>query len=179
MSHIIKTKDGFFIETASWKRIPAETANIEDTLCISGTKGVQPLDIYILENNQIVSYFKKAWRLSSLWLVGFQRVNKRIKTCDVIWILDGEPIVQTINREQIEIICNHIECDVYMCGLDPLPWKKFHNDAKKYGWKKEDWCHLLSDDTSNDDEEQDDSDWNPEDELEDESEDDSDIDLDE
>jgi len=175
MQSIIRTKNGVLRETTSWKKVSEETANVVNTLHINGIRGAHPIDIYILQNNQIVSYFKKQWRLSSLWLVGFQRVNKRIKTCDVIWLLDGEPIIQSIDRTHVDKICNNVECNVYMCGLDPLPWKKFHNDAKRYGWKIEDWCHLLSEDSSEEDDE--DSDWKPdEDDLDEDDLDEDDLD---
>ena len=170
MSIVLKLKDGIFMETNTWRSVSNPNSPITNTLYVPGMNGVSNMDIYITKTNQAISYYKKKWRQTSLWLVGFQRVNKRIKMCDVIWLMAGEPVVQSIDKTYVEKICEYVSCNVYMCGLDPLPWKKFYKDAQRYGWKQEDWHHLLSEDSEEDDDDSNDSDWNPEDSEEEEEE---------
>jgi len=167
----LKLKDGKYLETSTWKSVSTPNNPVTKNLYIPGINGVSSMDIYITDTNQVISYCKKKWRQSSLWLVGFQRVNKRIKLCDVIWLLDGEPVVQSIDKTHVEKICNFVSCHVYMCGLDPLPWNKFYKDAQRYGWKQEDWHHLLSEDSEEECNDSDDSDWNPDEEDEEDEED--------
>ena len=178
MSSVFKTKDNLFVQSGSWETVSEPKGTIIKTLHIPGRQGATPLDVYITENGTLFSNFKKKWSLSSLWLVCFQRVTKQLKMCDVIWILDGVPVLQAIDRAQVELICRSISCHVYMCGLDPLPWDKFKKDAKQYGWTQEDWHHLLSEDSEEDSEEdtKEDSDWIPEDWEEEDDDEDSDED---
>lgn len=83
----------------------------------------------------------------SLWLIGLQRLSKHLKTCDVVWV-DGDTqqtIVQTIYPKDVELIINNAPCQVYMLGMDPPPWSKLSNTARKNDWQSEDWNHVFSD----------------------------------
>ena len=103
-------------------------------------------------------------------VICFQRVSKRLKTCDVVYIDGRNCHVQTIEQSQMEVIHDNATCPVYDVGLDPLPWKKFAKDAKKHKWQLEDWQHLFEAETES--EEDEDAEWRPDDEEDDDEEDD-------
>lgn len=104
-------------------------------------------------------------RISELWMVGLQRVSKRLKTCDVVW-LDGAtqtPVVQSIAQSDVQTVMNHAPADVVLLGMDPPPWSKLSTTAKRHNWHKEDWLHVFSDDVTEEksEEEVSDGEWLP------------------
>ena len=54
---------------------------------------------------------------------------------------------------------DHVEVPTYDGGPDPLPWKQFIKNAKKYGWQQEDWQHLFEEESLSDEEHSVDEDW--------------------
>jgi hypothetical protein len=83
----------------------------------------------------------------SLWVVCFQRVSKRLKTCDAVFITGSGCFVQTTPQPSEGLLgqvqaC--VSCPVYVMGLDPLPWKRLTKQALSEHWTAEDWQHLLA-----------------------------------
>ena len=111
---------------------------------------------------------------STLWVVCFQRVSKRLKTCDVIWIDGRHCYVQTIDTSLVDTIHDIVQCPIYNVGIDPLPWNRFAKDAQKHNWQLDDWQHLLEDDDSDVDRLSEDSDYVPPDCSDSESDDEMD-----
>tara|TARA_B110000977_G_C10872081_1_gene414007 strand:- start:84 stop:512 length:429 start_codon:yes stop_codon:yes gene_type:complete len=101
-----------------------------------------------------------------LLFVAFQRVSKRLKTCDVIWVGQDVFFQQTIPYKMEEAVRDHWKGPLYDIGLDPGPWKKWHRLSVKENWRIEDWEQLL---LPNVEEDGSDSDWNPDDESHDSS----------
>ena len=101
-------------------------------------------------------------QMKSPWFVYFQRVSKRLKTCDMV-VFDGVDMVEFSTRQTaIETIRDVVPCACYMGGLDPLPWKRILRDAQKHHWDKADWQHHLEGDSS-ESESDSDADWIPDD----------------
>jgi hypothetical protein len=127
---------------------------------ISGTVGIKnvvatihPEGVEITHKQQVLH------NITMLWMVGFQRVSKHLKMCDVVW-LDGAtqtPIIQSVPQSMVDTIVNNVACDVVMLGMDPPPWSKLSSTARKHGWQKEDWLHVFSEDP----EESSDDEWLP------------------
>lgn len=132
-------------------------------MIVTGTVGASTVTADISQNNVSFSGKKNLKDISPLEIVCFQRVNKRLKTCDIIYVdvVNHVVVEQTIERAFIEQIQDALDCAVYMVGRDPLPWSRFTKDAKKYKWTLEDWQHLFEASSSENDERSDDSDWDP------------------
>lgn len=149
----------------------ADTPNkqqIADVLQIPGTIGATPCCAYVCDDGRVL--FEKKRTLTSftdLYFVCLQRYNKKIKTCDIVWLNAGIPTVQTIDRAQVDEIRLRLTCDVYVWPMDPLPWSRFLKDATTYSWEKEDWVHLMAEESSEESEDND-SDWVPSEEDSDE-----------
>lgn len=136
---------------------------------IQGTIGAKNVSAR-LEGDQLTLKTKqKTLFQGSLLVICFQRVSKKLKTCDVVYIDGRDCHVQTIERSQMEIIQDNAICPVYHVGLDPLPWKKFSKDAKKHNWQLEDWQHLFE--AESEEEEDEDAEWVPDEEEEEDSDD--------
>lgn len=124
---------------------------------ISGTSGTKPTAATI-SNNSVNIVSKKESKKINLIFVAFQRVSKRLKTCDVIWVGKDTFCLQTIEYKLEEVIRDNCDVPIYDIGLDPAPWKKWHSTSVKEEWTMEDWEGLLIPDMES---ESDDSDWNP------------------
>jgi hypothetical protein len=136
---------------------------------IQGTIGAKTVSAH-LEGDQLTLKTKqKTLFQGSLLVICFQRVSKKLKTCDVVYIDGRDCHVQTIERSQMEIIQDNAICPVYHVGLDPLPWKKFSKDAKRHNWQLEDWQHLFE--AESEEEEDEDAEWVPDEEEEEDSDD--------
>lgn len=136
---------------------------------IQGTIGAKNVSAR-LEGDQLTLKTKqKTLFQGSLLVICFQRVSKKLKTCDVVYIDGRDCHVQTIERSQMEIIQDNAICPVYHVGLDPLPWKNFSKDAKKHNWQLEDWQHLFE--AESEEEEDEDAEWVPDEEEEEDSDD--------
>ena len=98
--------------------------------------------------------------LKQTWFVYFQRVSKRLKTCDAVFF-DGDQLTEfSTSQSAIEKIRDEVSCACYVGGLDPLPWKKIVRDAKKHEWDIHDWQHHMEADSS-ESESDSDADWVP------------------
>jgi len=99
---------------------------------------------------------------NELWLVCFQRVSPRLKMCDIVFVHADNVLQMSIERGHVDVITSAVDVPVVHGGLDPLPWKKFASDAKKYGWQQEDWEHLFDEEALSDEAvESSDEDWVP------------------
>ena len=142
----------------------------EMSITIRGTVGSrQVLTSLVDKNFSICAGSNELVASSTLWVVCFQRVSKRLKTCDVIWIDGRRCTVQTIDTSSVETIRDAVQCPVYDVGMDPLPWNRFAKDAQKYGWELDDWQHLLEEDDTDVEPCSEDSDYVPPDDESDES----------
>tara|TARA_B110000046_G_C12906641_1_gene361006 strand:+ start:237 stop:689 length:453 start_codon:yes stop_codon:yes gene_type:complete len=121
-----------------------------------------------LDGHSVTIQSKKGPVKFELLFVAFQRVSKRLKTCDVIWVGKATLFQQTIPYKSEEAIRDHWKGAIYDIGLDPGPWKKWHRLSVKENWNTEDWEKLLVPDIEEDES---DSDWNPDDEGHDSSDD--------
>jgi len=82
-------------------------------------------------------------KMNDIWFVYFQRVSKRLKTCDAIFC-DGQHLIEfTTEQKNIEELTDAAKCPVYFGGLDPMPWKKLMREASTHKWQREDWQHVL------------------------------------
>ena len=93
--------------------------------------------------------------MNSAWLVCFQRVSHRLKTCDAVWVNGDVVHVQTIDRSKLTELRDNLTIPMFDIGMDPAPWKRWQALAKKEQWQLEDWKYFL---TPVDDS---DSDWKP------------------
>lgn len=101
-------------------------------------------------------------QVRSPWFVYFQRVSKRLKTCDAVFF-DGDHIIEfSTDQKAIDTIRDVVTCACYIGGIDPLPWKRILNDAKKNKWDIADWQHHLEGESSESESESDDE-WVPDD----------------
>lgn len=111
-------------------------------------------------------------RVEKAWFVYFQRVSKRLKTCDAVFF-DGNELTEfSTSQSSIEKIRDEVNCACYVGGLDPLPWKKIVRDAKKHEWDIHDWQHHMEADSS-ESEPDSDADWVPDNVDSEDDEDDS------
>ncbi len=118
-------------------------------VCVSGTVGKAPVEAHLDETCVRLTRRGKVWKtLQPLWLVYFQRVNSKLKTCVVVWGSESGPIGQTMPRADIESVQGTVKCPTYIGGLDPLPWSRYATAARKHCWTERDWTYLLSDDAS-------------------------------
>ena len=100
-------------------------------------------------------------RVSKTWFVYFQRVSKRLKTCDAV-VFDGQEMTEfSTSQVSIDNIRDVLTCACYMGGLDPLPWKRILRDAKKHEWTIEDWQYHLEGGSSEESASDSDGDWQP------------------
>lgn len=100
-------------------------------------------------------------RVSKTWFVYFQRVSKRLKTCDAV-VFDGQEMTEfSTSQVSIDNIRDVLTCACYMGGLDPLPWKRILRDAKKHEWSIEDWQYHLEGGSSEESASDSDGDWQP------------------
>ena len=139
---------------------------------ISITLSVTDSEVQFHKNDTLHKEMKK------VWFVYVQRVSKRLKDCDIIFF-DGVTLIEfTTSQEHIDTICDLIQCEVYIGGLDPLPWKRFLRNATKFKWQLEDWQQLFEvEDCEEEDDE--DEEWKPGSESSDDDEESSDEDEDE
>ena len=114
---------------------------------------------------------KKIQTIENVWFVYFQRVSKRLKSCDAIFFNGTELVELVVQQGDIEKITDAITYPSYIGGMDPLPWKKMEKTAKKYDWTIEDWQHVLEDPSESQSDS--DGDWIPPLEEEDSEEEDS------
>jgi len=138
----------------------------------SATLGARTVHVRMANKSvELCTKTKTIATVKNLCAVYFQRLNKRLKTCDAVFIDSdtNDAHIITIEKANIETIRDHVECAVYMGGPDPLPWKKFVSDAKKHQWSQEDWQYFFEVSSSESEPEDDasDSDWAPESEASD------------
>lgn len=119
---------------------------------ISGTIGsTRVLSTLSEKGVEIKKGSKVLHHITSLWLIGLQRVTKHLKTCDVVWV-DGatqKTIVQTIAQDDASRILEYARsdaapCVAYLLGMDPPLWSKISATARKHDWKSEDWNHVFA-----------------------------------
>ena len=134
---------------------------------ISGHVGSKTI-LAVLKNDSVTLKGKNDSTKIDLLFIAFQRVSKRLKTADVIWVGKDEYCQQTIEHPQVEKILDFWSGSVYDIGLDPGSWKKWHQISKKESWNLQDWEALLIPADQDDDS---DSDWNPGDASESDDED--------
>ena len=134
---------------------------------ISGHVGSKTI-LAVLQNDSVTLNGKNDSTKIDLLFIAFQRVSKRLKTADVIWVGKETYCQQTINHPQVEKILDFWSGSVYDIGLDPGSWKKWHQTSKKESWNLQDWEALLVPPDHPDDS---DSDWNPGDASESDDED--------
>tara|TARA_B110000858_G_scaffold198175_1_gene262990 strand:+ start:1971 stop:2408 length:438 start_codon:yes stop_codon:yes gene_type:complete len=139
--------------------------SLKQMITISGTIGIRNVVTTLHPDRvEITHKGKTLYNIKSLLLIGLQRVSKQLKMCDVVWV-DGEtqtPVIQSIPQSSVDMIVQNAWCDVYMLGMDPPPWSKLAASARKNNWQQEDWCHVFSEETTDDDES--DEEWLPDDE---------------
>ena len=135
------------------------------SLKIPGTIGAKPVSAHLEGNRLTLTHKNKILFQGSVWVICFQRVSKKLKTCDVVYIDGRKCYVQTIERSQVETIQDSAQCPVYHVGLDPLPWKSFCSSAATYKWQVADWQHLFEAETESDSSDDDDE-WVPDAEVE-------------
>ena len=151
---------------------------------ISGTIGsTQVLSTLSERGVEIKKGSKVLHNISSLYLIGLQRVTKHLKTCDVVWV-DGDtqqPIVQTIAQDDanriMEYACTDAApCVAYLLGMDPPSWSKISATARKHDWKSEDWNHVFAEESTESDVDMgaSDGEWLPDGEMESDSDETSD-----
>lgn len=129
---------------------------------IRGTIGSKQVSTSLVDQNFCIrSGSKEMVAPTTLWLVCFQRVSKRLKTCDVIWIDGRQCHVQTIDTSLVETIRDVVQCPIYDVGMDPLPWSRFAKDAQTHAWELADWQHLLEEDDTDIEQFSEDSDYVP------------------
>ncbi len=134
---------------------------------IRGTIGSKQVSTSLVDSNFCIrSGSKEMVAPTTLWVVCFQRVSKRLKTCDVIWIDGRRCWEQTIDSSLVDTIRDVVSCPVYDVGMDPLPWTRFAKDAQKYDWELDDWQHLLEEDETDVETISEDSDYVPPEESE-------------
>ncbi len=150
------------------------------SLEFSGTVGKTPTQAQITGKQVVLKQKNKKVFDNDVWLVCFQRLSPRLKMCDVVFVHADCVYEMSVDRALVDAITNAIDAPIVHGGLDPLPWKRFSNDAKKYGWQQEDWEHLFKEESlsENSAEESSDEDWVP-DEEEQSSDEDWDCDGDE
>ena len=150
------------MQAGSWTPVAKPSGELVETCYVPGNCGVTRTEVYVTPQGRVFLNSNNKWSETSLWVLCFQRVNKQIKLCDAVLVLDGVPVVHTIERSLVDSIASFVAGPVYNGGLDPLPWRKFARDAQQYGWTVEDWQHLLGEE---EEEEEDiaeaDSDWVP------------------
>ena len=135
---------------------------------IQGTVGAKHVSAHLEGDQLTLTHKKKTLFKGSVWVICFQRVSKKLKTCDVVYIDGRQCYVQTIARSQMELIRDNVTCPMYQVGLDPLPWKTFCNSANKHNWDVTDWQHLFEAETESEvDDSDDDDEWVPDQDEED------------
>lgn len=108
-------------------------------------------------------------QMTDIWFIYFQRISKRLKTCDAV-LFDGKELIEfTTSQKNIEDISDKATCPVYFGGIDPLPWKRLMREANKHKWQREDWQHMFEEPPP-DSESDSDGDWKPPSESESEEE---------
>jgi hypothetical protein len=90
-----------------------------------------------------------------------QRVSKRLKTCDIIFIGSDQFLEITIDQNKLETVLDSLNCAYYDVGADPLPWKRIHKNATSSNWQLNDWQQYFEYESEVDVEE--DEEWNPDD----------------
>lgn len=128
---------------------------------IQGRIGKKDVILSFKDESIIFKHKDKIFKtLDQTWFVYFQRVSKRLKTCDAVFF-DGNELTEfSTSQTSIEKIRDVVTCACYMGGLDPLPWKKIMRDAKKHEWDIEDWQYHMEADSSESESESD-GDWVP------------------
>jgi len=100
-------------------------------------------------------------QMADIWFIYFQRISKRLKTCDAV-LFDGKELIEfTTSQKNIEDISDKATCPVYFGGIDPLPWKRLLREANKHKWQREDWQHMFEEPPDSDSDSDSDGDWNP------------------
>lgn len=130
----------------------------------SGTVGKTSTHAQISGKRLVLKQKNKIVFDNDIWLICFQRVSPRLKMCDAIFVTADHVWQMSIPRIHVESIMDHVEVPTYDGGPDPLPWKQFTKNAKKYGWQQEDWQHLFEEESLSDEEHSVDEDWIPDDE---------------
>jgi len=126
----------------------------------SGTVGKTQTRVQITDKQLVLEQKNIRVFESEIWLVCFQRVSPRLKMCDVVFVHADTVWQISIDRCYVDKIIDAVDAPVVQGGLDPLPWKRFASDAKKYGWQQEDWVYLFEEESISDVESEDD-DWEP------------------
>lgn len=101
---------------------------------------------------------------NSLVFACFQRINPRLKTCDIVWVNTDDAHVQTIDRKDVDGIRDNCHYPIFDIGADPGAWKRWMTASKKENWTLETWEALLNPVVEDSD-----SDWVPDGEEEESS----------
>ena len=128
---------------------------------IPGTIGAKNVFAHLEGDKLTLKTKQKTLFEGPVWVICFQRVSKKLKTCDVVYIDGRDCYVQTIERSFMQKIHDNAACPVYHVGLDPLPWNNFSKNAKKYEWERTDWQHLFEAETESEEESDEDAEWVP------------------
>lgn len=128
---------------------------------IPGTIGAKNVLAHLEGDKLSLKTKQKTLFEGPVWVICFQRVSKKLKTCDVVYIDGRNCYVQTIERSFMEKIRDDAACPVYDVGLDPLPWNNFSKNAKKYKWERTDWQHLFEAETETEEDSDEDAEWVP------------------
>lgn len=91
------------------------------------------------------------------WLMCVQRLSKRLKTCDIIFLNKETFIELTIATEDLDGVVAQIHWPHIFVGFDPMPWKKLHKISMEEQWQVEDWINILNPELESDSDEE----WNP------------------
>ena len=92
------------------------------SLDFSGSIGAKTVNARLSAGHVTLKHKDTVMFDGPLWLVCFQRVSTRLKTCDVVYISGSQCHVHTIDRAQLDSIQDLVTCPVYNVGADPLPW---------------------------------------------------------
>ena len=122
--------------------------------------------------------------LEELDFICFQRTGVSLKTVDVVWVHGGQYYEHTIDKKDIEniVACLQDKIDIFDIGADPGNWSRWKKKAIEEKWQKNDWINFVSSisvETQSDDDEQNDSEWDPGSSEDESSEDDEEDDEDE
>ena len=137
---------------------------------ISGRIGKKFLDCSFSDSEVVFKEKDKIHnQMTDIWFIYFQRISKRLKTCDAV-LFDGKELIEfTTSQKNLEDISDKATCPVYFGGIDPLPWKRLMREANKHKWQREDWQHMFEEPPPESDSDSD-GDWKPPSESESEEE---------
>ena len=104
--------------------------------------------------------------LEELDFICFQRTGVSLKTVDVVWVHDHQYYEHTIDKKDIDniVACLQDKIDIFDIGSDPGNWSRWKKKAIEEKWQKNDWINFVSSisvETQSDEDDQNDSEWDP------------------